>query len=657
MKLKNIHNRKDFVKAYELFGGTEGGVGAKDGFANNLALKDTVLGKLINGMFKGISWLWRKSKENFVINKLIAKLTNELLRGVILYSFDKNINLQTGEITKTEENPEENPAEEQPTEEPYEEPTEEPVEEPTEEPTEKPTEEPVEEPTKEPEEPIEVNFEPIKKDVEKVYGKLDLDNLNDNIKKTAKIPIDIKADNPVVDYDDGEYNNIVKNMYDFLKTNVKGYESMTDDQKERVKIIYMNYQIIKNLKDKVKAQNESYSINEENIVNTTAKKVASTGLVKPKLDNPEAGKVGVGKSIAMKAGANANVGDILTKRDRDKYRETKADDYKIDINSINLAEIEKIVEKESDQDKVSAQVNPENLKMIQLTAQELFLPPKSEKAAGGTEKTALQLRWNKELTRIYASFTRIMNIHDVDIRGEYRNELESKVSTKVQDYSKRTTGQENAARLGVHFNDVLEENTDIKFSDLNGKFALLSFYCKESYYNAAVNHVITITKDFKSIKLLYLLKISNTFGKMENDKPTSNFEKFKKEFTAGHADRNVYFLFMNPALKPGYSSSVMVLNEDAKTNELYIFYRNSVNKDLIEPFKNLDISSGKLDKKFLWSINFDSLRLFKLNLNDDWKKYFNYDKDINFIVGKTPEFYKNNEIKEKFKEIATKTRT
>ncbi len=65
MELKNIHNRKDFIKVNEIFGGTEGGVGARDGFANNTKLKDTLLGKLLNGLFKGISWLWRKSQRKF----------------------------------------------------------------------------------------------------------------------------------------------------------------------------------------------------------------------------------------------------------------------------------------------------------------------------------------------------------------------------------------------------------------------------------------------------------------------------------------------------------------------------------------------------------------------------------------------------------------
>ena len=94
MKFKNIKSRKDFIKMNEIFGGTQGGVGARDGFANNSELKDTYLGKLMNGLFKGLNWLWRKSKENFIINRLIAKLINELVRGVIIYCFINKIDLQ-----------------------------------------------------------------------------------------------------------------------------------------------------------------------------------------------------------------------------------------------------------------------------------------------------------------------------------------------------------------------------------------------------------------------------------------------------------------------------------------------------------------------------------------------------------------------------------
>ena len=95
MKLKNIYNREDFLRTNEEYGA--GGVGSHDGFANNLSLQNTYLGKLLNGMFRSISWLWRKSKENFVINKLMGKLTNELFSGTITYCLANGINIKTGE--------------------------------------------------------------------------------------------------------------------------------------------------------------------------------------------------------------------------------------------------------------------------------------------------------------------------------------------------------------------------------------------------------------------------------------------------------------------------------------------------------------------------------------------------------------------------------
>lgn len=650
MELKNIHSRQDFNKIYEFIGGDKGGVGEKDGFANNAKLKDTMLGKLVNGMFKGISWLWRKSKEFFVINKLIAKLTNELLRGVIVYCFANNIDLQTGQRSA-------------------EEPAKETGEEPAEEPSEEPAEEPAQVPAQE-EQQDDKKLEPIRIGVEKIYAGFDPANPKTEELKFAEVPIEFKSDNPIINYNDNEYNEITKNMYEFLSANVDGYDSMEPEQQERINKIYINYKIIKDyLKDKKPAQESTQEteptqeepaqdvkesrLNEENIINTMQKKTDSSGLVKPKLDNPEAGKVGVGKSIALKAGGAATVGDILTKRDRDKYSKEHSKDFDIDINAINLAEIEKEVDKSGDQAKVSAQVNPENLKMIELTAKELFLP--SGKEGADTGSSALQLRWNKELTRVYASFTRIMNIPDVDIRGEYKNELASRVSNKVDNYKGQLSGQENAAKIIERFQDILEEGK-ANFSQLNGYFAFLSFYCHEEYYSAAVNHVLQITKDFKSIKPLYLLRISNTFGKMEGEELKENFVKFQKEFTAGHPTRVVYFLFIDPRLREGFDiANLIILNEDTKTKELFIFYRDSARADLIENFEKVDITSGKLDKKYLWRIKIDSLKLFKLDMVDENKKKFKFYQD--YLTGKTPDFYKNATFKDKLKEIITKMKT
>lgn len=108
MSLKNIYNREDFKKVYEIFGGTQGGAGTSDGFANNAKLKDTYLGMLLNSMFKGVSWLWRKSKENFIINKMIGRLINELMRGVVVYCLMNNIDLKTGKKGEEIDNEEDN---------------------------------------------------------------------------------------------------------------------------------------------------------------------------------------------------------------------------------------------------------------------------------------------------------------------------------------------------------------------------------------------------------------------------------------------------------------------------------------------------------------------------------------------------------------------
>ena len=209
MKLINIHSRRDFIKINELFGGTSGGpVAGGQGFANNASLKDTYLGDLVNGIFKGISWLWRKSKENFIINKLKAQLINELTRGVIIYCFDSNINIETGKIVKGEEEGGESTNEE-----------------------------------KDEFEVIKMdktsgttfleNFDPINPSAEIIAILADPANniAIDFDKLNAAKPEDIEQDERDLIQEEEEIN------HDFLLRYVENFESMNLDQKQKIKII------------------------------------------------------------------------------------------------------------------------------------------------------------------------------------------------------------------------------------------------------------------------------------------------------------------------------------------------------------------------------------------------------------------------------------
>lgn len=604
MKLNNIHTRKEFVKTYE---GT-GGAGADDGFANNLALKDTYLGKLINGMFRGISWLWRKSKEFFVIDKLIAKIINELLRGVILYCFVNNIDLKTGEtfgsLSDTEilDNKDENEQDAS---------SSSPLIE------EKP-------------------FDIIEKYDPKIAN-IDFENIPDDIKTEFQIP-----ESPDTNILDG-YESMEGDLKNFLLENVKNWNSLEDAEKKQIINIYVNYKLIHILNEKrkkekqVDAQLNSGDLNE--------------AIVKPKMSNPQAGNVNLVKSVATKFGASITINDILTKRDKEKYKDSK-DQFSVAINSINLAEIEKVIEKNKDQSKVSALVNPENLKTIQLTAQELFITTGEKQEV---EKNKLKIKWNKELSNVYASFSNIMNIHDVDIRVDFRTDLDGKARPLARENVDKYSHLKKTGSITTNLveNKVLDDKK-INFSDLkDGKLGFLSFSIKGCRYIGSVTNIVQFTRDSGDG---YLIKMLNTFSNInfKDHKYESNFKDFKNEF-ALREDMDVYFLFDHP-YKTKYNITMLLINVDTKIDKVYMLnFSNGPGS-----IGSVDVKDQKLEKvkEYRTEIQVDELKQFDITVvasSNDIKNVFKYDGI------KTPTFYQNAQpyllkIKDRLRELKEKNK-
>lgn len=608
MKLKNIQTRKDFIKTNEIFAGTSGGVGNNDGFANNAKMKDTVLGKLTNGLFKGIGWLWRKSKAMFVINRLVAKLLNELIRGIILYCFYNNLDISTGK--KLEENKELKNSEAEAEESEEAEEAEAEKSEETEIESNPQTEKEKEQETiKEPE---RIEFEIIKKDI----PEFDINKPSPEILKIAEIPVDV---NKIVDIDDQIYKNVTKELYDFLNNNIENYENMNPEDKQKLQNIYINYIITKNLNKKVQVQVENV-------------KYVNEAIARPKLSTPEAGK-----TILPTVGTFVTVSDILTSRDKQKFPNRK-NDFSMSINDINLAEIEKYIESKGEQSQVSKKVNPENLKTIQLTAQKLFVPTTSE-----AEKSNLQIRWNKELTKVYASFVNLMNIPDVDIRGEYRSDLQTKADERSNNWKNKFEGYKTTNELC----DYLElkgaiVNKDVKFSEIKGYFALISINVENKNYIASISHANIITNEIPG---LYLFKINNTFS---DTKLNSNFNEFKSKFLGSTNQLNcdIWLMFKGGEVSKNKTNKALILNIDNNNNTIFVRENKITGLGLGNPIVSikdaLDTTKYKdIVKKFIVNIDVVSCKLFTMPLSDEWKQKFNLTTDY---LSKNPNFY-NSENK------------
>lgn len=798
MKLRNIHTRKDYKKLYELIGGDQGGVGAKDGFANNPATPGSIVGKMVNGIFKGIGWLWRKSKENFIINKLIAQLINELMRGVILFCLDNNISLTDGKqeienqeiksnvsatssetaitgttttgatvsdvsnldkdallkriedvkeaiqfqlknvkylegnINQNERNLKDIPPKTQAerlkkqkfidslkkklSEAKIE------LKNSQEELANLENQLKSGQPQPQPQQqaPPQVSFDKIAKACKDKYdfiatsenlpteavslGAFPYTDFVKNFQQRIK-PKFVQIGDEYTIIRQGKLTNIKVSDVDttkgtvsykiankeeaissskllpagfpslrtikdqteaFLKNHVTDYDAMNDKQKKQIEIVYMNYAIINAIREVQKsAISESYEYSEyyeylveENLVRNIGSKLAhSSGTAKVKPDESRSGRVGLGKSIAMKAGGvSATVGDILTSRDREKFKE-KSDQFKLDIHSVNLAEIEKTVQKldhknsskdksveiESVRSKVSSYVNPYNLKMIQISADQLMVPPKE-----GAVDQNLKLRWDKEVNKVYAGFTNIMDITKVDItKEEYGGKLDNKkVNEKVQKYVTTSKQQETVASVS---SKLPVEMNYANLSNLGHWWAFYSFQYGKDLFMTSIAPV-------ESNKGLF--KITSCFTDVDDKThqvtPNDNFKNIfiKNDFddkTIGTPKQiNVYFLMKSdqtfPAsVKPRTSVKILILNEFVKQdNSSVLFLKKHNNTSSVTINKNL-VDNFKKDE-YVYSTSIISCFKFEKVKIDPWMSALHLSRDTNkldyseFSHGTPPKF-------------------
>lgn len=710
MELKNIHNRKDFIKVNEIFGGTEGGVGARDGFANNAKLKDTLLGKLLNGLFKGISWLWRKSKENFIINRLIAQLVNEMMRGIILFCFDNNISLTEGGVSGSQtEIKGDNVSDEEEDKDTDEHQYTKEHKKLTREELIAKIEEKIKDvntgyttlsqikaninqintklksnPTKEEklklDEQLNILNKKLKKFTDSYNADVDeLNKLREQLKNMGGTSQEVKIDFSEIDEackrknkfshfsrvkdefknikslpeDYSGLYNIKHKCFVFLKKYLPKYDGMDDSEKQNIENVYVQYKLIYELEQlrKGKATNESIKIFEESLVRNTASNLThSAGTVKIKPDEPRAGKVSLGKSIAMKAGASANVGNILTKRDREKYKD-HADQFDIDIHDVNLAEIEKTVQELEKTNKdvkttISSYVNPYNLKTIQLSAEQLMSPRKTDQ---GTENNDdLRLRWNKELTKTFASFTFMMNVDKLlsIMKSESASLNHDKLQKNVDNLTSNIKNQSEDADTSSKLPLVEGYGNYSKMSE--GGWFYYSFDHKNRLFKTSISPVQDTFNKFGLVNITsWISKVDDDHNKVTEDTNLNVFNSLNSDSPKqGNIDKiNIYLLFKFNQIFPESNrlvpAKVLVLNEYYyNTGESYVFLKKNGVSQNVRITKNIIDNFVKTD--YIFDIKTVNLKKF----SDDMKNLkpalnmitSNDIKNTDFRSGRKPKF-------------------
>ena len=355
------------------------------------------------------------------------------------------------------------------------------------------------------------------------------------------------------------------------------------------------------------------------------------------------------------------------------YKEREAD-FSLPISSINLAEIEKtIARNDAAMKEVSSNVNSESLKVIQLTAKDLFVTKEQN-----VETEKLKLRWDKELSKVYASFSLLMDIPSVDIReGSYGSGLNlSGTTIKANKEIKKFENDSESLKIGDNLGDSLNQS-ETKIGGLEGNWQYCIFEYQGINYNATIAPISSAPSNG-----FYMFMITQTIKKIENNIVTSNFKEFEKLFSSTNFANvnlkkddviNIYFMLKKGASLPsgtsantnGQSNSFLVFNNyissDNQTNKLFLCEPSGekfiADLELSNPSNTFDgviASNYQKDK-----INIKSCR--KFDRVKFWWKALNFITDSNdkkFCAFKdeesSPKFWDNKVVLDNLKKIASK---
>lgn len=646
MRLKNLHNRQEYTKMNE-FWGSEGGVGRKDGFANNAKMKDTMVGKLFNGVFQGIGWLYKKAKNNFFINRLNAQLINELFRGIILFCFANNVDLKTGKKidntdlkTKSETKIEKNQQKSNIIQKP--------------EVKLNNIDDKLENICK-----TKYNFNPDSNSTglndpkpteysniintinNKNYDPLliahgdkfriinsneqiediTIDNVDINNKSVSYLTSDNKSGTILISNllpsDFVGYDNIIKSCDSFLRKNISNYDQMSEDDKNRLEAVYMNYKLINKIKSKTPSKvNENSEFINENVA-------------KIKLDNPQAGKI-FGPSIAL------TVGDILNSRDREKFKDN--DTLKMPLKNINLAEIEKYIELEEKNGKhskniVASYVNKYNLNIIKLTAEQLMLKESNE-------NRKLKLEWEKTMAKTYSSFSGLINISAIDT-NDHTHKMDLLVNKKVKENNELLDDAKISSKLPL-IEDIYANYSSM--ANNSNSWVYLNLKYKDVIYKVVASPYQSEFDDYGLLRITCAFKDIN-----EKNHEIIPDEKFFNEFLSVYVDdpefkngtpkqKNVYIMFKFNTIFPASTKSknidILVFNEFIMNDgKIFMFMKNKNGENLTVDVSKLDINI----KDYKHSIEILNNKHIKLSdLTDISKKNLNITKDTDLRSGNKP---------------------
>jgi len=399
-----------------------------------------------------------------------------------------------------------------------------------------------------------------------------------------------------------------KLCYDFLDKYVSQYDDMEEEEKEKMETIYMQYKVIEEISKVRRVSMIQESINDVDII--------LESLVKVKAEDSKAGDVSIGRDVAIKTGlSSVNVGDILTKRDKEKYVE-KSDKFKLNISKINLAQIEKKVNglEKTDTDtksKVSSYVNPYNLKTIQISAEQLMEKNKDDKN--------LKLKWDKELAKTYAAFNDIMNIQNVDIsNGNFGSSI-STSSKVVKGSDKMTKDINTQVENGKIMEKLPLEYDSSSYNKMStGVFTYYAFTYpgNSKLYNTSISPVSSIFKEFG------LVCVTSCFSDFKDNKVIDD-PQFNSSFISTKSDEassnnvNVYFLFKKdqrfPSRNTPRPTKIFVLNEYIISGKSYLSM-----KKVSPGSKNTGINKSSVSNlnKTQYIFNISSVSLYKFISNE-----------------------------------------